>query len=769
RPGERGPLPLTDKVIEPELERIEGQLRTLEDETRRAASQSMADYWDRRHELARAWVKKSPDSPPAEGVHPVDAFIHAKIRNAHQSSDLDSQQSQLFHDQVLPILRDHCFRCHGDKNKGDLRLNSRDAILKAGESGQAAVIPGDPHASGLMEQVRSGAMPPTDTPLTTEQIATLERWIVEGATWPNRPVAAEQLKLAAVIDDQKFVRRAYLDAIGLPPNPSEVRSFLADPSPDKRRTLIKHLLNSEAVADHWMSYWQDVLAENPTLINQSMGSTGPFRWFLHDSLRDRKAMDRMVTELVMMRGSAETGGSAAFGMSGESDAPLAAKSHILSGAFLGIDLQCARCHDSPYHSTLQRDLYSMAAMLDRKVVTVPASSRVPAAFFERKGRQPLIEATLKPDEPVPPVWPFQDLLDQGYAEQLSHILQDSDDTREQFAVMLTSPFNRRFPRVLVNRVWKRLMGAGMVEPVHDWEGRDCSHPELMDWLADELVRNDYDLMSIVHIVMTSECYMREALGANLESTASGRFFNAPDRRRLTAEQIVDSLFAATGRKMETEELTFVYDGQRALGHRQTLGQPTRAWMFASLNNERDRPSLALPGAQSIVDVLEAFGWNGNRQQPIQVRESDPNVLQPGILANGSLTAALSRASFQSEVARLALESASPDELVEEWFLRLLSRYPTDRERILFSEALSQGFSNRVLTVDPESFPKPPETLPLVTWFNHLRSETTVIQQEHERRVKQGPPTDPRLETKWREIYEDFIWSLINHGEFVWVP
>src|SRR5690606_33541868 len=125
--------------------------------------------------------------------------------------------------------------------------------------------------------------------------------------------------------------------------------------------------------------------------NASLNSTGPFRWFLLEALRDRKPLDRLVTELIMMRGSPHEGGSAGFGLAAENDAPMAAKAHILASAFLGIELQCARCHDSPYHSTTQRDLYSLAAMLERKAVTVPGSSNVPAEFFDQTDREPLIQ------------------------------------------------------------------------------------------------------------------------------------------------------------------------------------------------------------------------------------------------------------------------------------------------------------------------------------------------------------------------------------------
>jgi hypothetical protein len=269
--------------------------------------------------------------------------------------------------------------------------------------------------------------------------------------------------------------------------------------------------------------------------------------------------------------------------------------------------------------------------------------------------------------------------------------------------------------------------------------------------------------------MLSKTYQRQASGQNLLATAEQRFFNAPDRRRLTAEQIVDSLFVATGNKIDTEELTFVHDGQRPLGARQNLGKPTRAWMFASLNNERDRPSLALPRSSAVVDVLEAFGWTGSRQKPISNRETDPNVIQPGILSNGLLVAALSRAAKDTELARMAIQTDAPESLIDELFLRILVRHPKTSERETFVKALSEGFQSRVLSDADVVLPTPPAPLPLVTWFNHLQPEANVIQQENERRVKAGPIPDPKLAADWRAAYEDLVWSLINHREFVWIP
>jgi cytochrome c553 len=786
KPTRSSPLPLTDIAVEDALSRIERSLSICDDNSRRTKAASMDSFWSNRHELARQSVAQrasesslqntSSEKPIAteadskKSGSKIDQFIADKISKAIEaSSKTDAALAKQFHGTVLPILRDQCFRCHGEKEKGGLKLDSRESVLRAGESELVAVVPGKPEESELIEQVRSGAMPPTGSPLSEEEIQVLENWIRDGAVWPAPLIPQEQVSQPPIIDEESFLRRAYLDTIGLPPTYEEAKSFLSDKDSDKREKLIDRLLADERVADNWISYWQDILAENPSLLNQSLNSTGPFRWFLYDSLRDNKPIDRMVTELILMRGSAETGGSAGFAQAGENDSPFAAKGHIIASAFLGIELQCARCHDSPYHSTKQSDLYSLAAMLERKSVKVPATSRVPEAFFEKKGRESLIKVTMKPDEVVEAKWPFEEVTSTKDDQKIDSLTTDPKDTRDRFAALVTAPSNSRFAKVIVNRVWKRLIGAGIVEPVDDWEGRSASHPEMLEWLADDFITHDYDIRHLLRTILTSTIYQRQATGQNLLATAEQRFFNAPDRRRLTAEQIVDSLFAATGNKMDTEELTFVHDGQRPLGARQNLGRPTRAWMFASLNNERDRPSLALPRSSAVVDVLEAFGWTGSRQKPITNRETDPNVIQPGILSNGLLVSALSRAAKDSDLARMALQNDAPESLVDELFYRVLVRKPKPSERETFVKALSNGFQSRALSDADVVMPTRLAPLPLVTWFNHLQPEANMIQQENERRVKAGPSPEPRLATEWRTAYEDFVWSLINHREFVWVP
>jgi len=226
--------------------------------------------------------------------------------------------------------------------------------------------------------------------------------------------------------------------------------------------------------------------------------------------------------------------------------------------------------------------------------------------------------------------------------------------------------------------------------------------------------------------------------------------------------------------MDVEEFTFDPDGRRLFSNRLTLGIPQRAWMFANLANERDRPSLSLPRARAMADIMEAFGWNGARQNPRTDRESSPNVLQPGVLANGLAAVWLTRAAVGSGLAELAVNASTPDQLVDSIFLRYLGRLPKPAERTPLAQALTGGFAKRVISLsDTSPIPQLPVSqlpaLPRVTWSNHLQSDANTISVELERRVRAGPPSDPRLHPEWREVFEDVVWSVINLREFVWVP
>jgi hypothetical protein len=761
---------LTDAGWDAIAARQETALTELDDRTRRTAAQSQDEFWRERHDHARDWTVRQPAPavPVVEQRWPVnnavDRFLAARMETALATRG--DPAAIEFHEKVLPILQENCFRCHGEKVRGSLRLDSRAAALKAGASRLPAIVPGRPDESALLRRIRAPIeerMPPTGAGLRPEQVRTLEKWVRDGAAWPAPPVRVEEATPAPLLDDAAFLRRVYLDTVGVPPTPDEVRAFLADRSPDKRVRLIDRLLADPRWADHWVSYWQDVLAENPNLLKPSLNNSGPFRHFLYESLRDNKSMDRFVTELVLLRGALMEGGSAGFGMAADNDAPMAARAQVLTTAFLGAETQCARCHDAPFHAARQRDLFALAAMMERKPVVIPKGSTVPAAFFDGKGRVPLIRVSVRPGEKIEPAWPFPDIAP---VDVPAGLLRNPNDSRERLAATLTRPENNRFAPVLVNRVWKRLMGAGLVEPVHDWEGHAASHPELLQWLAHELIAHDYDLKHVVRLILTSHTYQREARGRNAAAAPERRFFAAPDRRRLTAEQVVDGLFAASGKTLDVEELNFDVDGRFSADRFLNLGKPRRAWQFATLANERDRPSLSLPRAQAVTDVLEAFGWQGSRQNPRSERETDPSVLQPGILANGAVAQWISRLSDDSALTEEAIRAKSPADLADALFLRFLSRYPTDAERARLVKLLAPGFEDR-LADGPAAAPSPRR--PRVSWNNHLSEEANQQMLDYGRSVRVGGPPTGRLRPEWRERAEDAIWSVFNLPEFVWVP
>lgn len=576
----------------------------------------------------------------------------------------------------------------------------------------------------------------------------------------NRRLDEAQQSPAKVIDDWTFLRRVTLDVIGRIPTPNQIQSFLDDKSPDRRARYIDRLLDHPGWADHWVAYWQDVLAENPSLLKPTLNNTGPFRWWIHESFYDNKPFDRFATELIMMRGSRYYGGPGGFAMATQNDAPMAAKAHVVSQAFLGLEMKCARCHDAPFHEFQQEDLFSVAAMLNRKPQAVPKTSSIPLS--EEALGSLIVKVTLKPGAKVAPKWPFADVVKQIPAG----VLRDENDSRERLAALITSPHNTRFAEVIVNRLWRRYLGRGFVEPVDDWEEAEPSHPKLLAYLSREFVSSGYDLKHLARLILNSQAYQREANGGVVRDEY---LFAGPVRRRMTAEQVVDSLFTAAGKDLHAGELNLDPDGARTYDTFINLGHPRRAWEFASLSNERDRPSLALPLSQGFTDVLKTFGWRSSRANPATIRDHDPSVLQPAVLANGVVGRRFTRLSEDSRFTQFALAETDIAKLVDRVYLAALTRPPTDAERSTIGEVLKDGFTERKIDVPPESLRMNRPYNPGVSWSNHLSEEANRVKIALERAVKQGDTPTPRLQTDWRERLEDVLWAMLNSPEFVFVP
>lgn len=577
------------------------------------------------------------------------------------------------------------------------------------------------------------------------------------------------LRPSTVSDDWAFLRRVTLDLLGTIPTSEQIDQFFSAPPESRRAEYIDRLLEHPSWADHWVSYWQDVLAENPGLTKPELNNSGPFRWYLHESFLDNKPFDRIVTELVMMEGSPSSGGPAGFGIASQNDVPMAAKAHILGNAFLAVEMKCARCHDAPYHDVKQGDLFALAAMLKRGPEKVPGSSSIPATpeQLERMA----VQVTLQPGSSVKPDWPFSSFVSTTQADALPlppELLRNPGDTREQLAAMLTSPHNARFAQVIVNRLWERYLGRGLINSLVDWEDAACSQPDLLDYLSRELVAQGYDLKHVTRLILNSQTYQRTPVPGLTKSSDRAGYFEGPVRRKLTGEQLADSLFLAAGKTFESEELTMDADGKQADSRFGHLGIPLRSWELAAVSNERDRPSMSLPVAQSIIDLMAAYGWRQQRQDPLTEREDPLTPLQPMALANGTSSNRAIDFSDQSALTRAALEERPVEEFVDDLFQRLLTRPATSDEREMFIAQLRDGYDDRIIA-GPEAVPPRRIFRSGVTWINHFAPEADVEAINRQREILHGDPPTKRLDADWRKRAEDVVWVLVNSPEFVFVP
>lgn len=572
------------------------------------------------------------------------------------------------------------------------------------------------------------------------------------------PARLRKLATGPAADPLAWLRRLSLDTRGVPPTLEEIRLFLATSEKTRRSVFVDRFLDDPRWADHWTSYWQDALAENPNILKPSLNNTGPFRLWIHDALRLNKPLDRFATELIRMQGDVQAGGPAGFSMAADNDVPMAEKAHIVSSAFLGVNMKCARCHDAPYHPWTQRDLFEIAAMLKQADIRVPESSSVPATFFASHDDAP-ISVTLQPGSWVAPAFPMHLLQDDVTHESRPTV--DSSN-RSRLADRITSVENSRFPKVMANRIWTRLFGWGLVDSPDDWFDAEVRNEGLLQDLADTLIVCGYDAKALTKSLLLSDIYSCKAI----DSSAGERDerYSAVWQRRMTAEQLIDSMHFTCGKTLETEALTFDGEASQKVQNFLNLGPARRAWQLTSLSNERDRPSLSLPKATAVSECMEAFGWKGARQSPHSERPTEANVVQPGVVANGHLTGWITRMTDESAILDIATACETPEQFVDSLFLSVLTRKPTDLEREAFALQLSEGFDERIVKVEM-SPGLPPVHRGFVTWSNHFDVDANLLRRDQERELAEGPMPTSRIAPRWRERAEDALWALINAPEF----
>lgn len=471
-------------------------------------------------------------------------------------------------------------------------------------------------------------------------------------------IVAEWKKLgvqpAALADDAEFVRRVHLDLIGTLPTPEEVRRFLDSKDAAKRSRLIDELLERPEYVDYWALKWGDLLRAH----RRALGEKGlmSFHGWLRQALRQNQPLDRIVRELLTAQGNLYTNGPVAFYYVDQTPEELA---ETTAQVFLGVRLQCAKCHHHPYEVWGQDDYYGLAAYfagIQRK--DTKEDGRYGGAQTIRLGgnatvTNPATRQVIAPrvlgHPPVPAA--------------------AGSDPRQALATWITQKDNPYFARNFVNRYWGYLFGRGLVEPIDDLRATNpASHPALLEALAQDFVKNGYDVKRLLRTLCNARVYQLASEVAPRRDQ-EGVFFTHRRPRRLPAEVLLDAINQAVGAQEKFDET-----GRSRFGVAQVL-PGTRA--------------IALPDPTVTSYFLDTFG-RPNRTSTCECeRGSKPDLSQILHLVNSdSLHEKVT--SRQGRAARLLAAKKSDAAIIDELYLATLSRLPTAQERERVREALTSA-------------------------------------------------------------------------------
>ncbi|MEX0716644.1 MAG: PSD1 and planctomycete cytochrome C domain-containing protein [Planctomycetaceae bacterium] len=576
---------------------------------------------------------------------------------------------------IVPILRRHCAACHtGERKEGNFSMNTRGSLLAGGDGGRA-VISGDSGKSALLERIAGDdeftRMPPEGPLVPPEQAALLERWIDAGLPWqegfsflpktyepPLRPrlpelppsrdgrtnpvdriidayLAEQNLPRPEPADDASFARRVHLDLIGLLPEPRLFERFVADRSSDKRERLVRRLLDDDlAYAEHWLTFWNDLLRNDYSGTGYITGGRKQITRWLHDALRENKPYDEFVRELIAPTPESEgfIRGIRWRGDVNSSQTESVQFAQNVSQAFLGINMKCASCHDSFIDRWKLDEAYGLAAIHATSPLEIHRCDKPTGRIAKA-------------------AWIFPEL---GEIDPAA----DRQKRLEQLAGLMTHPDNGRLTRTIVNRLWHRLMGRGIVHPV------DAMHTEpwsadLLDHLAVHLAENQYDLKKSIELIATSRAYEARTPRRETASDADAYRFDGPVARRMTAEQFVDAVWRITGEAPPKHDAPGL----------ERPGDPAPMVRAALMKNDFFMRSLGRP----------------TRDQIVSMRPSELATLEAIDLANSPF---LAETIARGARRRLA-EFDSPTALIDWLFAAALSRSPTADERRLALDSLGE--------------------------------------------------------------------------------
>lgn len=450
-------------------------------------------------------------------------------------------------------------------------------------------------------------------------------------------------------EEHKFLRRAYIDIVGRLPTAQEASSYLNDTAPGKENALVDHLLADPEYAEHWANKWADLLRPNPYRVG--IKATMSFDTWIRDAFRRNQPYDEFVTELITAQGGTFRNGSVTLFRDRRSPDELTT---IVSQLFLGVRLECAKCHHHPFEVYGQEDFYSFAAYfarLGRKGtgVSPPISGSEEFIYVSDKGevKHPLTNEVLDPK----PLYGSAETIEVG------------QDPRVVLAAWMTSSENRKFAQTMANRVWADLMGNGLVEPVDDLRATNpASNPELLDHLGEYFVEHNFDLKELIRYIMSSHVY-RLSSQPNPTNAFDTRYYSRRYRTRLRAEVMLDSVCQITGVPES----------------------------YSAMAPESRAKELWTHRISSLF--LDAFARPDPNQDPPCERIPDSTVIQTLHMMNSENLSKKISADI-GFVKQLSESEKSPEELIDQLYLSVYSRYPDSGEKLQGLEYLNQSSENR---------------------------------------------------------------------------
>ncbi len=479
-----------------------------------------------------------------------------------------------------------------------------------------------------------------------------------GFVWPNPESSNEvdrlvhqRLRVLQVppsprSSDGQFLRRVSLDVTGLLPTVEATHEFLADKRPDKRNRLIERMLVSDDHALFWAGKWADLFR----VTRKQLGTRGvdKFHRWLVASIRDNRPYDRFVTDLLTSQG--DTFGNPAanyFRVASDTDDA----TQTTARHFLGIRIQCAKCHNHPYERWTQANYYGIAAFFNRIQRTKPDKSGNLVVWVSRRGE-------LNDPNSGQPAVPWLPMT--GPAP----IADAESDRRVVLAKWLVGADNPLFARVEVNRLWAWVWGVGIIEPADDFRASNPpANPELLDWLEAEFRKSGFDRRHILRLILQSRTYQRDSL-ATEKNRRDTQSFSHARVRRMTAEQILDAICQVTG-------IPQVYG---------KLPEGTRA--------------TQLPSPEDAPAFLHVYGTPKRETSCDCERETGSNLTQFLVLANGNLIN--NKVTHQKNRFRIQIEKGWTDEqIVEDVYLAAYSRLPTEEEKKTAREYVGKLVKNRL--------------------------------------------------------------------------